>query len=447
MEKKSIRLWPTMLRGVIELLQRIDGSWILVWGGYGLIDAHSLNLCAKASWVSRWVHNKECRDLNGMRGVLDFLKPVDQWGPLEDRRLTDPLTYNILEGWKNYKRLFYKSGGNIGQAMLFENDGILENSRNIGYTVFGRERYLAFPQGTKRKKVYEFFVNGVQKSKAEIENTLGSRINMAEYFRLRNSLGEIQRIFGEISNMGKSLDDFIRLKRRRGGHLRKAVSGRLSEQYKQNDPRRVPSAVTLWGDFELNTVSRELVELNFSAWDISKLSTNFRGFLFKLVQGRLYLNNVLANIHNVSNKCTFCEVSARADLNIRGFAEGDAEYDYLLNIQPIETISHLFWDCTHVQDIIHKFYRWIRNLDWYRGNDQIDKKGFFIGINHEFKGVVTADLIWKHYVKFYIYQCRARKKLPTFASLRYEFEGMTTSPSFMKIRANLMVIGQLYEVD
>ena len=269
---------------------------------------------------------------------------------------------------------------------------------------------------------------------------------MAEYFRLRNLLGEIQRIFGLISNKGKGLDEFIRHKKRKGGQLRKIITGKLSDQYKQNDPRNVPSAVTLWGEFGLNEVSRELVETNFSTWGMSKLSTNFRGFLFKLVQGRLYLNNVLANIHNESNKCTFCEISAKADLNRRGIVEGDAVYDYYLSIQPVETISHLFWDCIHVQDIIHKFYRWIRNFDWYRGNAQIDKKDFFIGMEHAFKGVVTADIIWKHYVKFYIYQCRARKKLPTFASLRYEFEGMTMSPSFVKIRTNLLMIGQLYEV-
>jgi len=373
------------------------------------------------------------------------LKPIDQWGPLEERRLTDPFTFNILMGWKNYKRMFYKSGGNIGHACLFENDGLLENSKNIGYTVFGRERYLAIPPESKTQKIYEFFVGGNQKSKAEIEITMGIRINMAEYFRLRNLLNDIQRIFGIISDTGKSLDEYMRQRKRKGGQLRKVITGKSSEQYNQNDPRRVPSAVTLWGGFDLHEVNRELVELNFSIWGTAKLSTGFRGFLFKFVQGRLYLNNVIAHIHNESNKCTFCEVSARHELTRRGIAEGDAEYEYYLNIQPTETVTHLFWDCIHVQDLIQKFYRWIRNLDWYRGNAQIDKKSFFIGKQHEFKGLVIADLIWKHYAKYYIYQCRSRKKIPTFASLRYEFEGITLSPSFRTIRANLQMIGHLYQ--
>jgi len=286
-------------------------------GGYGLIDVHSLNYCVKASWVNRWVHNPESRDLNGMRGILSFTKPVDQWGPLEERRLTDPFTFNILVGWKTFKRMYYKTGGNIGHALIFENDGILENFKNIGYSVFGRDRYLLIPQGAKIKKIHEFFLGGNLKSKAEIETSLGFRLNMAEYFRLRNILSEINRIYGPVTENGKSLDEFIRQKKRRGGHLRKVVTGNLSEQYKLNDPRRVPSAITLWGEFNVQEESRDLVELNFSTWGISKLSTGFRGFLFKLVQGRLYLNNVLANIHGVSNKCTFCEIIGKQDLTTR----------------------------------------------------------------------------------------------------------------------------------
>jgi len=415
-------------------------------GGYGLIDAHSLNSCVKASWINRWIHNQECRDLNGKRGVLDFTKPVDQWGPLEDRRLSDPFTFNILNEWKSFKRMFYKAEGNIGQALIFENDGILENNKNIGISVFGRERFQNLPQESKLKKVFEFFVGGNQKSKAEIELVMGTRLNMAEYFRLRNLLSEIQRVFGSIVDTGKGLDDYIRQKKRKGGQLRRVITGKSSYQYIANDPRRVPSAVTLWGEFNLMEVSRELIELNYSLWGNSRLSTSFRGFLFNLVQGRLYLNNVLANIHNVSNKCTFCEIIGIRDLHRRGIVEGDVEYDYYLNLQPVETISHLFWECPNVHNIIQTFYRWIRNLDWYRGVEEIDKKSFFVGLENDYKGLVEADLIWKQYIKYYIYQCRIRKKLPTFASLRYEFEGMIGFTSLVNTRANLMRLNILYAV-
>jgi len=412
-------------------------------GGYGLIDVHSLNYCMKASWINRWIINPECRDINGNRGVKNFDKPVDQWGPLNENRLSDKFTYGILYEWKNYKRMFYKAG-NIGHARIFENDGIIENCNNAGFTIFGRERYLALPQIVKLKKVSDFFIGGVQMQKAEIEHALGIRVNMAEYFRMRNFLSDIQRIYGNINAEGMCLDEFIRSKKRKGGQLRKVLFGKKSSQYLTNDPRRIPSAITLWGEYGLQNCDRILIEQNFSLWGYSKFPTGFRSFLFKYVQGRLYLNNALAHINGTSNVCTFCEIEGRRELNLRGIGEDNIEFMYYLNLQPVETTSHLFWECTHVQEIIQRFYRWVRGLDWYRGNEVIEKSSFFLGVPHEFKGIVTADLTWKHYVKYYIFQCRLRKKLPTFASLKYEFGGIVSPPSMRDISSNLRLINVLY---
>jgi hypothetical protein len=174
--------------------------------------------------------------------------------------------------------------------------------------------------------------------KNELDFVLGMQMNMAEYFRLRNILNEILRVYGGIENDGKCLDIFMRGRKRKGGELRRCVNNVHSQIYFRNDPRNVPSAVTLWGEFNLMEVSRELIEMNYSLWGNSRLSTSFRGFLFNLVQGRLYLNNVLANIHNVSNKCTFCEIIGIRDLNIRGIVEGDVEYGSSKNMCNVKAL-------------------------------------------------------------------------------------------------------------
>jgi len=122
----------------------------------------------------------------------------------------------------------------------------------------------------------------------------------------------------------------------------------------------------------------------------------------------------------------------------------DVEFDYYLRLLPAETVSHIFWECPHVHEIIQKFYRLVRGLDWYRGNEVIDKKCFFLGIGSEFKGIVEVDLIWKHYVKFFLFQCKLRKKMPTFASLRYEFEGIMAFKTMQLPRFNLMHINTIY---
>jgi hypothetical protein len=192
----------------------------------------------------------------------------------------------------------------------------------------------------------------------------------------------------------------------------------------ENDPRRIPRAISLWGEGVVNA-ERAVEELNFGMWGWNRLSVEFRKFLFNLFQGRLYLNNVLARMDPTkSSKCTFCHISAVQDLHRRNILEGMPEYNYYLNLQSQESVHHLFWDCEHSQNFIQKSYRWVRGFDWYRGVETIEKNSFFLGIQNINKGVVYADLLWKHFVKFHIYWSRLCHKLPTFPSFKFEFESM-----------------------
>jgi hypothetical protein len=237
----------------------------------------------------------------------------------------------------------------------------------------------------------------------------------------------------------------MRRKRRRGGELRSKICKSKSGQlYVISDPRLIPSALTLWGEGVLQT-NRQLIECNFGLWGISQLGVEYRGFLFNLMQGRLYLNNALARIINTPPQCTFCLVKAKRELRARGLNEANAEYNYYLNLQPIENTDHLFWSCESAQDIVQKCYRWIRGLDWYRGIEVIDRKSYFEGIHHEWKTVVIVDLIWKHFVKFSIYQCRSKKQLPTFPNLKFEMEGLFIRPGMTKLKNKLYSLNVLYD--
>jgi hypothetical protein len=154
---------------------------------------------------------------------------------------------------------------------------------------------------------------------------------------------------------------------------------------------------------------------------------------------------VLRHIDNTPPQCTFCRISAIKELRQRGINDLDPEYNYYIELLPSESVSHLFWECEHVQNVIHTCYRWLRGLDWYRGAERVDKQSFFCGIDHEFKGISHADLIWKHYVKYFIFTCKNRKALPKFPSLRYELEGVFNSPSMTRYRDKIRRINILYQ--
>jgi len=65
-------------------------------------------------------------------------------------------------------------------------------------------------------------------------------------------------------------------------------------------------------------------------------------------------------------------------------------------------------------------------------NGVIDKDTFMIGKEGISKMTTLCDVTWKHYVKFFVYQCRSRKTIPTFGSLRYEMEGFGNYTQKMK---------------
>jgi len=415
------------------------------WGGYGLIDIFALNNCVKASWINRWVLNYSNADIVGGRGIGNMDKPVDQWGVSDGLLHSDKIKSEIMQQWRVYKQCFYRVNGNFGKACLFENDGLLAGKPNIGLTVFGHERYNGLSRIRKMVIVERFFRGQRILDKVEIDVILGINMNMAEYFRLRNVLFEIKGIYGNLTGEGRCLDLYMRGKKHSGGELRRNLMVSCSPAYFENDPRRVPSAISLWGGGAVDEANRELIEMNFGLWGISQLSSEFSMFLFNLVQGKLYLNNVLANFDNISPKCTFCELMARRDLVERGFGENDAEFVYYLGLLPNETVSHLFWECEPAQTVVQRAYRWLRGMDWYRGVEEIQKTNFMMGTySDNNKKLSRVDLIWKHFVKFYIYKCRITRKLPMFPSLKFELEGLFSNRGMYKMRSLIVRINELY---
>jgi len=415
-------------------------------GGYGLIDVHLMNTCVKATWISKWIINTESIDINGYRTGVSFDKPVDQWGVNERIRESDPLTFGILTEWKNYKRMFYRCAGNIWQARMFENDGILEGVVNIGTEIFGRERYLQLTDVAKKVRVGDIMDMEGVKAKEAAEARLGMRLNMAEYFRMRNMCHRIRNVFGGMIGEGKCLDSIMRTKKRGGGALRRYLGGKCSPTYVDNDPRRLAASTSFWGNDVVHE-SRSIVEMNYGLWGLGKLGAGFKMFLFNMLQGKLYLNNVLVHIGAESNKCTFCTIKGKQELRERGIGNERPEYQYYLNLLPVENINHIFWECEHVSRCIQECYRWIRGFDWYRGNETMARKEFFLGRERENvgKNLVLCDILWKHFVKYFIYNCRSQRKLPMFPSLKFELEGLFSGYKMLELRTLLLRLNELYD--
>ena len=184
-------------------------------GGYGMIDVHTLNTCIKSAWISKWIMHGESLDINGTRSGAALGKLVDQWGEGRYGNM-DKQTRLIMREWKSYKRRFYMVGGNVWMAPLFENNGILEGHENIGVSIFGERRFSTLGGQARNVILRTLCVQGRVKDKARVDQILGMETTMVEYFRLRNFIGMIFRIYGCNGSHGKSLDEFMRSKKRGG---------------------------------------------------------------------------------------------------------------------------------------------------------------------------------------------------------------------------------------
>ena len=104
----------------------------------------------------------------------------------------------------------------------------------------------------------------------------------------------------------------------------------------------------------------------------------------------------------------------------RGIGEDRVEYNYYLGLLESESIEHLFWWCQHIEDLIQKVYRWVNGFDWLRGNETMNYTDFIMGKWTGVKSLTELDLVWKHLVKFVIFQCRLRRKIPSFGDVIHE---------------------------
>jgi hypothetical protein len=248
-------------------------------------------------------------------------------------------------------------------------------------------------------------------------------MNFAEYFRMRNYLNEIYRLYGKGGDKGKCLDEYMRARKRSGGVLRRKLETKDSKIYIEHDPRNMPSSITLWGN-NVRNVNRVLIEETIKLWGYGRMSIDFRQFVFNMVQGKLYLNNTLHRINPGENdgKCTFCKIFAQKELRDRGIGDDRPEYPYYLGLLNSETINHIFWECDWSKKVINTCFRWMTGRDWYRGEETVNKEDFMIGTMHPTQGLIKCDVLWKTFVKYYIYKCRYRRIIPQFCQLRYEME-------------------------
>jgi hypothetical protein len=386
-------------------------------GGYGIIDTIILNTAIKASWIKRWATENVGRDYAGYLTLSGDVGNVENIGIIGNKILSD-----IVENWHTFLKEYYMFNENWLAAKAFGNTVVLSGIMCYGEQlvwemVFDINQYGYILHEKGDVKIGDLLDENLHvKQKMALEQVLGLNFSHAVFFRLRGALNSIVQYYRQ-GNHGighLTINEWLNRVKKGSGKFREFLDGKKSRKYGNYKVVEIPAAITLWGQ-QARLENEQLIRVQYATWGVSQLNADIKNFMFRLVNGKLYLNNVLAHIDNVDPKCTFCKIELNREFNIEGNVIGGQDYMFELNRLPNETVEHIFYDCRWVNPTITEFCRQtlgLQNLTW----------GYYI-LGREETGYekTMIKILVLHCIKYYIYQCRAKKTLPNVNMLNFEF--------------------------
>jgi hypothetical protein len=305
--------------------------------------------------------------------------------------------------------------------VLFENEVLRDDKEKIENRVFSRVKWEEVRRNLLGRTVGEVSNGeGAVESKAYVERIWGIRLSWVEYFRIRTEIITIsdkypRKVEGLCTE--QSLDEFMSRNKKGCKRYRRIMEGKYSKEYVNHNPLTIAPGRTLWGNY-MDAMGRDLVEANYGLWSKTRLDANYKDFLFKMMHGKLYLNNQLANFADVERKCTFCSVHEKNRMKMENVRIDSPEYMLRIANLSNETLTHMVWECGWV----HTTLQWLFNRLCGTVNRVVNKDRYMGGWPMENKKNQELVLIVIHYVKKVLYTCRNRRIKPTNVHMRYEIE-------------------------
>jgi hypothetical protein len=255
----------------------------------------------------------------------------------------------------------------------------------------------------------------------EFNAVFGVGLLWVEYFWLRTELNEIKQGTDQNEIGGgrvMSMDTFLESKVKGSKRIRRVLCGEKSRSWMSNDPKRVASLITLFGN-RIEGMSRKLVECHVKLWNMSILPAELRGFLFSLAHGKLWFNYVRSRFDlDVHPACSFCKMSMDREIRLGRQVLTENEYRIMENGLPNETIRHIFWECERVATVIKN---WVNEKAGENGNRMVKFEEYWCG-KEDFreKRVIMLNL-FTGFIKSYLYKCKMCRIFPRLEQLREEW--------------------------
>ena len=373
-------------------------------GGVGMIDLTDFIIAQQSCWIKKayfcsrdnWGY-----DLKILSNGNCFTVAKENIDPVYN-----PILFNIVSSFEKFQCAFLTTNDNYKWGLLLNNPlikrGRFDNSK-LNANFFAQNPPLDMRKVAKLT-FRDVFRDGNMRSLWEINTDLDLGLNLITYMRLGqaclnffNSL----KVGRNNNNSTISLWNFLKSFKKGSKQLRNILSLDRKGGIKICERRHV---ITFCRVTEINNPDPIFVKKINENWATYAYPNKLREFIFKFNSNILGINTRVANfVQHVSRACTFC---------IRN------------NNLPAheESFLHLFFFCPTTHNWLLKF-----ELEYYPElvfNNIEERKAFWF-LHYRASGdwnFFLSSSLW--IFKFLIWENKLKKNLPSFNSMKIDFEIM-----------------------
>jgi hypothetical protein len=269
--------------------------------------------------------------------------------------------------------------------------------RTFGYTFFG-EILTAEEQNRIAKLCTGNILTltnrdvPVPKSLEAVREATSQQLTEARYRILLDSILDLHNKYKKVNRWEQkeeSLGCFLKKIRKGSKKIRKILEINVPNESISNN-------VIRFGEITETIPNVNNSKIMNSIWNASFLENSIRVFAFKLYNNNLGINSRIAHfVPGKSSNCTFCDIA--------GAPEAERE-----------TITHLFQDCELVERTVLDTIRWF----WSHISNSTNRTDYFCGISSDNKKHDTVWNITTLLIKWYIWDCKLKYKVPVLNNLR-----------------------------
>ena len=359
-------------------------------GGLGMIEIESYINAIRVGFLRKSINNDDfwAKEIQSFRISEDF--PFHFKSSIATNTPCGELSVCV----RNFCNFFWSTNGNFLDMRIYDNDiALLESGKKLNRNHFRIN--LTLEKISLIKKLRFVHLVDIFDSNTFSENSitlyLGFRPNVLEFFYLKSVHRNVKRKFS--LNKDKVCTPILTF-------FRKITKGsvrlrRIFDNFKQGiEPEtglRKRSALAYYNNAEPER------DCNFyKIFRISSLRNNLRSFIFNFTSQTLYHNAMIA--HFVQDHDPTCQ---------------RCEFGYL-RPAPRETISHIFWDCPKISDIINDLNLIISN--GVLSYEEL-KITIFLGCSNPLTFNIETTNIICFIVMYYIFSTRNTRRIYSTSKL------------------------------